>query len=179
MSSKDCLKCGKEFISNRPLRKYCSQSCQIEMWRQSNVKHLKEYRKNYDLTNKEKIKEYKYNYYRENIDYIKDYHKQYFQKNKEVIWEKRKEYVKKYSKENPNFSKLKCANRRARIKNATPKWANMKKIKDIYSNCPKGYQVDHIIPLNGKTVSGLHIPENLQYLTPQENRSKSNRIIHE
>lgn len=45
---------------------------------------------------------------------------------------------------------------------------------DIYSNCPLNYVIDHIIPLNGKDVSGLNVPWNLQYLMPETNRFKSN-----
>ena len=60
------------------------------------------------------------------------------------------------------------------IKQRTPAWANLQKIVEFYKNCPEGYQVDHIIPLRGKKVSGLHVVENLQYLTAKENRNKSN-----
>lgn len=65
--------------------------------------------------------------------------------------------------------------RRAKILNATPKWANLDKIKEIYVNCPEGYHVDHIIPLQGEFVSGLHVENNLQYLTIKDNLSKSNK----
>ena len=55
-----------------------------------------------------------------------------------------------------------------------PKWADMEAIAYFYDNCPEGYEVDHIIPLQGKKISGLHVAENLQWLTILENRIKGN-----
>jgi hypothetical protein len=51
-----------------------------------------------------------------------------------------------------------------------------KKINEIYRNCPPGFNVDHIIPLRGANVCGLHVPWNLQYLPERENKSKGNRV---
>lgn len=63
---------------------------------------------------------------------------------------------------------------RATQKRAIPKWASLKDIKNVYKECPAGLEVDHIIPLHGDNVSGLHVPWNFQYLTRSENALKSN-----
>lgn len=58
----------------------------------------------------------------------------------------------------------------------TPSWANIASISEFYLNCPPGYHVDHIIPLQGDKVSGLHVVNNLQYLSAKDNLSKSNKF---
>jgi hypothetical protein len=60
--------------------------------------------------------------------------------------------------------------------NRVPKWADLTKIKEFYANCPAGMVVDHIIPLRGELVSGLHVHNNLQYLTGPENAAKANKF---
>lgn len=57
-----------------------------------------------------------------------------------------------------------------------PNWSDIEKIKEVYHNCPEGMHVDHIIPLKGELVSGLHVVDNLQYLSPEENMKKGNRF---
>lgn len=71
------------------------------------------------------------------------------------------------------------AKRRAKQLNATPKWLTNEdwtKIKNMYETCPEGWHVDHIIPLQGKEVSGLHVPWNLQHLPAKENIIKGNKV---
>lgn len=81
-----------------------------------------------------------------------------------------------WAKKYPERNRYKRACHRAAISCRVPKWADLSVIKQFYINCPKGYEVDHIIPLRGKNISGLHIIENLQYLPQQQNRIKGNRF---
>lgn len=59
----------------------------------------------------------------------------------------------------------------------TPLWANLTAIVEFYNKCPTGYHVDHVLPLRGKYVSGLHTLENLQYLKAEDNLRKNNRYL--
>ena len=77
--------------------------------------------------------------------------------------------------------------RHARKKQRTPKWADLDAIRLIYEECaaliaehgPRSYHVDHIIPLQGKTVSGLHVENNLQILKSSDNLTKSNKYVQQ
>ena len=78
------------------------------------------------------------------------------------------------------YNPARLNHRRKDVKGKTPPWVNKAELLEIYAKCPKGFHVDHIIPLKGlidsRPVSGLHVPWNLQYLTPEENLKKHNRI---
>jgi len=81
-----------------------------------------------------------------------------------------------WKRDNWGTYKYYLAARKQRVKTATPPWANLHAIEEFYRLCPKGYHVDHILPVNGKNVSGLHVIDNLQYLIAEENLRKSNKI---
>jgi endogenous inhibitor of DNA gyrase (YacG/DUF329 family) len=93
--------------------------------------------------------------------------------------EKQRLYRKKYYSTDEGKAKMnaKTNKRRAAKLNAIVAWTNLEKIKEIYKNCPKGYHVDHIVPLQAKNVSGLHVENNLQYLTAKQNISKGNKFF--
>ena len=82
----------------------------------------------------------------------------------------------KWRKDNPEIASHHSSLRRARKLRATPKWANLAIIKEFYRNRPEGYHVDHVVPLQGDKVCGLHTIENLQYLTASENLRKGNKF---
>lgn len=79
-----------------------------------------------------------------------------------------------WRKSNLEYDAFRSATYRARKLNQTPSWADLELIELIYEMCPKGYHVDHIVPLKGKTVAGLHVEGNLQYLPAKENLAKRN-----
>lgn len=69
--------------------------------------------------------------------------------------------------------------RRIRKRTSIPKWVNKSHIlliNKFYKECPIGLEVDHIVPIAGVNVCGLHIVWNLQYLSPGENRKKRNKF---
>jgi hypothetical protein len=72
--------------------------------------------------------------------------------------------------------KIKSLAKEERIARATPLWCDKSAIARFLAARPDGHHLDHIIPLRGETVCGLHLVENLQYLPAQENLRKSNKI---
>lgn len=121
--------------------------------------------------------------------YLTEYHSSYYQKNKDIYaargakWrkenpERMKELWNRCAKKENTKQRHKAqeAKRRSIKMKAMPKWSDIKKIQEFYKNCPEGYHVDHIIPLNNPLVCGLHVIENLQYLTAQENFKKNNKF---
>lgn len=74
---------------------------------------------------------------------------------------------------NSGIGNAQKARRNAVKLNATVSW-EQDGINEFYKNCPEGYHVDHIIPLQGKYVCGLHVLGNLQYLSALENQQKRN-----
>lgn len=103
---------------------------------------------------------------------------------------KKREWAKKFHERNPDWAKqyyqdnshiwIHCSRvRQQKIKDQTPPWADMKKIKLIYQEAKLlSLEVDHIIPLRGEIVCGLHVEHNLQLLTKEENRKKSNNYAN-
>lgn len=90
-------------------------------------------------------------------------------------------HTKKWRDNPKNRGKLRASwiRKRLVVAQQTPRWVDKEDLANIaalYANCPSGYHVDHIVPLRGKNVSGLHIMINLEYLAAKENMKKQNRF---
>jgi len=91
-----------------------------------------------------------------------------------------------YAKKHPHLFAAKTRKRKAAKLQRTPSWltsAQKKQIEQFYLEASEisklvgeFYTVDHIVPLQGRTVSGLHVPWNLQILSKSENSAKGNRL---
>src|ERR1035437_8848022 len=131
----------------------------------------------YKINNEEKVKASKDKYVENNKEKVRESKDKYIKNNKE----KSDQNKRKWEKNNPGKMNAKTAKRRAAKLQATPKLtkAQHKEIQAFYIEAVRltnttgiSHEVDHIIPLQGKTVSGLHVPWNLQILTASENASK-------
>jgi len=150
---------------------------------QKNKQKLLEYAEAWRDKNKDRVRQYeeifgkprKREHYRLNKDILKEKCKKWVKQNPEKVKEARKKRFEK--PENKLKHRIKQARRRALRSKATLKGFD-KDISEIYKNCPEGFEVDHIVPLKGKNITGLHVPWNLRYLLPQENASKNNKLLN-
>lgn len=121
-----------------------------------------------------------------NPGHVKARMARYFQRDaarqvqKNIAWakanpERVRRYQRKWLAQNMASVLAKNSRRRAVSRAATPKWADREQIIRIYETCPPGFHVDHIIPLRGKGVCGLHVQDNLRHLPAHENHVKGAR----
>lgn len=135
----------------------------------------------YREKNPEKWKETKLKCLKKHLDKYREIANKYAKNYRQTRRELANKYAKQYRQNNPEKVYIGNLARKKRTKLQTPLWARrgviMRRMTEIYRKRPDGYEVDHIIPIKGKIVSGLHVPWNLQYLPIKENRKKRNSFI--
>ena len=144
-------------------------------------KNLKRVRK-WQAENKESRTAWLINYHANHGEKVRESLRKWQAKNKERMSETQKQWRKSNQSKVTKYS----ANRRATKLNATPVWLTDKqkeKTAKIYAKAAAmekrtgvKHHVDHIVPLQGENVCGLHVPWNLQVITATQNCSKGNKI---
>lgn len=186
-----CSACAQELAAKREYMK---------RWKAQNAEKNRAWSKQWAANNREKVNEYSreyakgawrewHNEYRRgrkderakaarkyrasNLEKVRVSRRDYYARNRERL----RKYQSAYIKANPGFNRAASARHRALIFQRTVKWADLSAIKEFYKNCPPGMVVDHVIPLRGENVCGLHVLNNLQYLAAAENGKKSNKLM--
>ena len=193
---KKCSKCKEEkllsnFNKNKSKKDHFSTECKS---------CTKQYNSTYYDINKDKLLSRMQNYQEMNKDNIALRSQEYYLENRDKILIQAQEYyeanrddclirMKEYARNNPSKVSAHKARYRAAKFQATPQWLTIddnEKIEEFYrisqqlqlSTCEE-YHVDHIVPLQGNNVCGLHVPWNLRVIPAKENLSKSNKLQEE
>jgi 5-methylcytosine-specific restriction endonuclease McrA len=121
--------------------------------------------------------------------------KRYYEKNRLVVIaraaarpaEEKRRNRSDYKDRNVDVVRADTSVRKRRHREATPKWltpAERLQMRELYVQARKmteltreRYVVDHIVPLRGEEVCGLHVPWNLRVITQEENLKKSNKLV--
>ena len=92
-----------------------------------------------------------------------------------------------YKARNVDAVRVDTSMRKRRHRAATPEWLTAEEravMRGLYTHARAlskltgvSYVVDHIVPLQGAAVCGLHVPWNLQVITREENARKSNKLL--
>lgn len=132
-----------------------------------------QYNKQYESANKPRRAKINKKWRKNNSLYFTEY----YNSNRSTIINRSKVW----RENNPGKINSSSARRRALLNKATPKWAKQSVIDLIYKRCDElntvwgtNFEVDHVVPLRGKTVCGLHCEDNLQLLDQPINASKNN-----
>jgi hypothetical protein len=163
--------CSRGHIAPRKAKGACIE-CMKEDWAKDNAKR--------SLSPKSKA--------------AKDAGRRYYERNRDSVIaraqartsEAKQNYRRKHKERNPELYKELVNCRRRRFRLATPCWLTPEdkleiRIKyrtaiEVSRLTGTRHAVDHIIPLQGESVSGLHVPWNLQVIPQEVNLKKSNRI---
>jgi hypothetical protein len=155
------------------------KECRQEYYKVNKVKIIQSMRQYYEEQREVILARVKQRYI-DKREYLLKYHKLYREVNKDRV----NAGVRAWSKHNHSRKIAHNNQRKADKINRTPTWLNIVsrvEIECIYAYATAlnqiglQYHVDHILPLKGYNVSGLHVSENLQVIPAVENMRKGNR----
>lgn len=133
----------------------------------------------YRAANPERVKAWRRANYERTAEGRRKNAREWYQNN----WDRARQSRAEWAKANPGRIAAAKVARKAAVRTATPAWADMQAIADMYAmaiekTTTEGvqYHVDHIVPIKSRLVCGLHVHWNLQVLLGSDNIRKSNRV---
>jgi hypothetical protein len=159
----------------------CSNHSSSE-WKRTHLSVCSEQKRKWTAKNRDKVRALKKSYYKDNPK-ERELQAKRSRKWLEENRDKSRAASAKWRESNLAVAAAAASRRKAKKLQRTPSWADHDKIRQFYILAKElteqtgvEHEVDHIYPLQGELVSGLHVETNLQILTKTANRAKGNRF---
>lgn len=172
---KTCTKCGEM----KPLDQYSRDAACKDGLRTACKPCAAERRRRYYEANAEREREQKRRYHEANAEKVAERKRRHYEANAE----RGRERTRRYVRVNPDKVAAKWMRRHAAKLQRTTPWSDRVAIAAFYEMAARvsrclgvEHHVDHVLPLRGKTVSGLHVPLNLRVVPAVVNLRKGNKV---
>lgn len=143
----------------------------------------REYHRQWRSENPDKVRSYSQRWREKNPEKRKEIIESWRARNPDKVKAMSAKAGKKWAKENKSKRLASVRARQMAQKLRMPSWADRRAIAAVYEKAAAltretgiPHEVDHVFPLQGKTVSGLHVANNLQILERSANRSKGIKL---
>lgn len=198
----DCKDCYNARCRDRYRKDPQKKAEQVKRYRDKNPEWRKAYEQKWYQENKERVLAYQAEYqaqpHRKEAD--KKRQAKRYAENREEIQAARKfrlendpeakarllDYFQRHYRQNKAYYNEKAQRRNRVQKGATPKWADLEAIRDVYREARwlskvtgVRHEVDHIVPLTSDVVCGLHVVDNLRVVLGVVNRRKANKLVED
>ncbi len=176
--------CKRGNVAPRSKSGHClCQPCKDFRYKRGRETKRPGYQKEWVAKNPDKVRQYVRKWVDANKEKRREIERRWRLKNPDKVAEMSYRAGAKWSKKNAGRRNALTAKRRASIRQRTALWADHNEILAIYIQATAisaetgiPHEVDHIIPLQGETVCGLHVQSNLQIIPRKLNRSKRNNL---
>jgi hypothetical protein len=168
--------CKHGHIAPRKTKGACIECLKVE-WAQGNEARAEYFR---EYNRREDVKDRKNEWYQENKEQV-------IQAAATRPAQVKREYRNAWKETHKVQIRADTKARRRKHRDATPSWLTRKQkseIRQVYQiaitmtqTTGEQYVVDHIVPLRGTDVCGLHVPWNLRVITQEKNLVKSNKLV--